>query len=121
MNTRTLSAVTLGAFLLSFAIGLIAGMITDNIIFGTVCISILIFGIALAAISLLYSGGHSNFGPSEGMYKMVSGIMLAATGLIGTLAVYTDISLTILAAIFIVILALAIIIVALINGKKEGN
>ena len=121
MNTRTLSAVTLGLLLISFAVGLIVGMVTDKGILAIVCITILIFGIVLAAMSLLYPNGQTKFGPSEGMYKLVCGLMLVTIGLVGTLNVYTDIGLTILAAIFIVMIAVIIISVALMNAKKEGN
>ncbi len=121
MNNRTLSAVTLGLFLVSLAVGLIVFVATGlgaAIILWT---TMLIFGIALLAMSFMYSGESGKFGPSDSIYRMVGGILVAVIGLIGMLYTFTDLSIWILVAIFLIALALVGISVALVNGKKEGQ
>jgi peptidoglycan/LPS O-acetylase OafA/YrhL len=120
MNNKTLSAISLGSAIIALGIGLIVYVITDELamILWTV---LLIFGIALLAMSFLYSGKSGKFGPSEFVYRMVLGILLAVIGVIGILYTYTDVSIWILAAIFLIALALVGILVALMNGKKEGQ
>lgn len=121
MNNRTLSAVTLGSFLISLAIGLIVYAVGDNSWTIILWTTMLIFGIALLAISFMYSGESGKFGPSDSIYRMVGGIIIAVIGIIGILDMFTGLSALILIAIFIIALALVGISVALINGKKEGQ
>jgi len=121
MNNRTLSAVVLGSFLISLAIGLIVYAATDLGILIVLWTTLLIFGIALFALSFMYSAESGKFGPSEASYRMVGGILTAVVGLIGMLYTFTDVSIWILIAIFIIALAAVGMIVALTNGKKEGR
>jgi cell division protein FtsW (lipid II flippase) len=121
MNNKTLSAVTLGCFIIALAVGLIVYYATDYGLTMILWTVLLIFGISIFAISFAYSGERGKFGPSESSYRMVVGILAAAVGLIGMLYIVTDISLLILAAIFLIVLALVVIVVALMNGKKEGQ
>ena len=118
MNNRSLSAVALGSAIIALAVGLIVYVVTDRLtmILWTV---LLIFGIALFALSFLYSSERGKFGPSESVYKMVLGVLLATAGVVGILYTYTDVSVWILAAIFLIVLALTGITVALANGKEE--
>ncbi|MDR1955159.1 MAG: hypothetical protein LBP82_04330 [Candidatus Methanoplasma sp.] len=121
MNNRTLSAVTVGAFIISLAIGLIVYAVTDlgfTIILWT---AMLIFGIVLFAMSFMYPGASGKFGPSGSSYAMVMGILVAVIGLVGMLYTFTDLSVWILIAIFLIALAAVGISVALMNGKKEGQ
>jgi hypothetical protein len=118
MNNRTLSAVTLGAFLIALAVGIIAWVAMDSALTMILWVTLLIFGIALFALSFLYPKGSGKFGPSEFIYRMVAGIIIAAIGLIGILFTETEISIWILAAIFLIVLAVVGITVALMNGKE---
>ncbi|MCL1811257.1 MAG: hypothetical protein FWG41_03445 [Methanomassiliicoccaceae archaeon] len=120
MNNRTLSAVTLGSLIIALAVGLIVYVATDEwtMILWT---TLLIFGIALFALSFLYPSESGKFGPSESLYRMVLGILLAVVGIVGILSVYTDLSSLILVAILLIALALVGIMAALMNGKKEGQ
>ncbi|MCL1979154.1 MAG: hypothetical protein FWG60_03240 [Methanomassiliicoccaceae archaeon] len=121
MNNRTLSAVTLGSLIIALAIGLIFYAATDCGWMMIIWTTMLIFGIALFALSFLYPGESGKFGPSESIYRMVLGILIAVAGVIGILNTYTDVSIWILAAIFLIAVALVGITVALINGKKEES
>lgn len=121
MNNRSLSAVVLGFFLISVAIGFIVYSATDygwTIILWT---TMLIFGIALLVMSFMYPKESGKFGPSDSIYRMVAGVLIAVVGLIGMLNTFTDLSLWILVAIFLIAIALLGIFVALTNGKKEGQ
>ncbi|MDR2698310.1 MAG: hypothetical protein LBB30_01360 [Candidatus Methanoplasma sp.] len=121
MNNKTLSAVTLGAFVISLAVGLIIYAATDCGLIVILWTTLLLFGIALFALSFMYSGESRGFGPSESVYRMTMGIIAAVVGLIGMLYTFTDVGILILAAIFIIVLALVGVFVALTNGKKEGQ
>jgi phosphatidylglycerophosphate synthase len=117
-----LSAVTLGSFLISLGIGIIVYVATDYGLMIILWTTLLIFGIALLALSFMYSAESGKYGgPSESTFRMVAGILLAVVGFIGMLNMFTDVSLWILLAIFIIALAIVIIFVALTNGKKEGQ
>ncbi len=121
MNNKTLSAIVLGSFIVSLAIGLIIFALTDLGLMIVVWTVALLFGIDLFVLSFIYPGERGKFGPSESSYRMVVGAITAAVGLIGMLYTFTDLSVWILIAIFLIILAVVIIGVALMNGKKEGN
>jgi len=121
MNTKTLSAVALGSFIIALAVGLLVYEATSYGLAIILWVAMLIFGIALFALSFLYSGESGKFSPSESSYRMVAGILIAVIGLIGILYETTDVSLLILAAIFLIALALVGISVALMNGNKEGK
>ena len=121
MNNRTLSAALLGAFIIALAVGLIIFAVTDYGVTVILWITLLIFGIALVALSFMYPKESGKFGPSEFIYKLVAGVILAMIGLIGMLFTLTDMDPLILAAIFLIVLAVVIVAVALMNGKKEGK
>jgi len=121
MNNRTLSAVTFGAIMISLALGLIFYVALDRGLGIILWITLLFVGIAVFALSFLYSKESGKFGPSESAYRMVIGILMAVIGAIGLLYTFTDISLLILVAIFLIVLAAVGISVALMNGKKEGK
>lgn len=122
MNNRTLSAITLGSFLISLAIGLIVFAVTGGELTTVLWITMLIFGIALLIMSFRYSGEDRKFGPSDSIYRMTAGIIIAIAGLIGLLNVFIPgLSMLISVAIFLVAVALVGIFVAVTNGKKEGK
>ena len=121
MNNKTLSAVTLGAFIIALAVGLIVYSVTDYDWTMIIWITLLIFGIALFALSFLSSSEPGKFGPSDSSYRMIMGILAATIGAVGLLNTLTNLSIWVLIAIFLIVLALVGISVALMNGKKEGK
>ena len=121
MNNRTLSAVVLGSFIIALAVGLIAYYATDYGLAIILWVTLLIFGIALFALSFLYPKESGKFTPSESLYRTVLGLIIAVIGLIGLLYTATSISWIILVAVFLIVLAVVGIAVALTNGKKEGR
>ncbi|MCL2031778.1 MAG: hypothetical protein FWG96_00665 [Methanomassiliicoccaceae archaeon] len=120
MNNRTLSAVTLGSLIISLAVGLIVYVLTDRWIM-ILWTTMLIFGIALFVLSFMYPRESGKFGPSAFTYIMAWGVIAAAVGTVGILSVYTDISIWILAAILLIVLAVEGMTIAFMNGKKEGQ
>lgn len=120
-NSRTLSAVTLGMFIISLAAGLVVYSMTDAGVSTVLWTTALAFGICLCAVSTLHSGDETGFGPSESMYRLATGAVLAAIGLVGMLHSFTDVSDLILIALFLMIIAAIGIAVALVNGKKKES
>jgi len=121
MNNRTLSATVLGAFIIALAVGLITYAMTDYGLTIILWVTLLIFGIAVFAMSFMYPKESGKFGPSESSYRMVVGSIAALAGLIGLLYTITDIDPLILTAIFLIAFAVVIIAVALMNRNKEGQ
>jgi len=121
MDNRTLSAITLGSFLIALAIGIIVYVATSYGILIILWIALLIFGIALLALSFMYPTESGKFGPSESSFRMVWGILLAVVGFVGLLYTMTDVNVWILLAIILIAVAVTGIIVAVKNGKKEGR
>lgn len=121
MNNRTLSAALLGAFIIALAVGLICFAVTDHGVTIILWITLLIFGGALVALSIVYPKDGTKFGPSESVYRMVAGTIAATAGLMGLLFTMTEMDPIILAALFLIVLAAVIIAAALKNGKNEGK
>jgi peptidoglycan/LPS O-acetylase OafA/YrhL len=119
MNNRITSVAALGAFIIALAIGLIIFAATDHGVTIILWTTLLIFGIALFALSFIYPKEEGKFGPSEAIYRMVAGVIIAMAGLTGMLHTLTDIDLLILAAMFLIVIAVLIIAVALMNGKRR--
>jgi len=121
MNKNTLSAVTLGLLLLSVAAGIIVWQVANEGPEVALCVIMLIFGIGLLALSFLDSGVPSKFGPSESIYKLVIGIIIAVFGIAGLLGIFAGINVWILVALIIIVIAVLGIIIALTNGKREAK
>jgi hypothetical protein len=116
MNSRTTSAVTLGLVIIALAVGLIVYYLTDNVL-GGISVIILVAGIALASTSIGFSGVPDKYGPSDFLYRLVVGLVVAVIGVIILISAFTDVSGIILAAIFIIAIAVIGIFAALVNGK----
>ncbi|MDR2845665.1 MAG: hypothetical protein LBV63_00120 [Candidatus Methanoplasma sp.] len=116
MNSRTTSAVTLGLVIIALAVGLIVYYLTDSIPGGISAI-ILVAGIAVASTSIGFSGTPDKYGPSDFLYRLVVGLVMAVVGVIILIYAFTDLSTIILAAIFLVAIALIGIFAAVFNGK----
>jgi membrane-bound ClpP family serine protease len=120
MNNKTLPALTVGAFLLAVGIGLIIYSATDNGILIVLWIALLIFGVFLLISSTMSSKQSGKFGPSDFSYRLAMGAIVATVGVIGLLYTFTDLSVWILVAIFIIVIAVVGMAIAFTNGKKEG-
>jgi hypothetical protein len=121
MNNKMIPVVILGAFIISLAIGLVVYSVTD---YGWMIIlwtTLLVFGIALIALAFASSREEGKYGPSHFAYRLAVSIILTTIGVIGMLDTFTDVSIWILVAIFLVAIALTGITIALINGKQEGQ
>jgi hypothetical protein len=116
MNSRTTSAVTLGLIIIALAVGLIVYHLTDSIP-GGIAVIILVAGIALASTSLGFSGTPDKYGPSDSLYRLVVGLVVAVIGVIILVYAFTDLSAIILVAIFLIAIALIGIFAAVFNGK----
>jgi hypothetical protein len=116
MNNRTTSAVTLGLVIIALAVGLIVYYLTDSIP-GGIAVTILVAGIAVASTSIGYSGTPDKYGPSDLLYRLVAGLVVAVIGVIILIYAFTDLSAIILVAIFLVAIALIGIFAAIFNGK----
>jgi len=120
MNNRTLSAVTAVSAIIALAVGLIVYVITDELMM-ILWTALLIFGIALLALSFLCSSESGKFGPSESINRFVWGALMAVIGAMGILSTYADINIWILVAIFLIAMALVGTVALYVNGKKEGQ
>lgn len=118
-DNRTVSAVVLGLFIIGVAAGFILySTVKDDItiILWTVLI---VGGLALVILSDMFTGKDTGFGPSESAYRAVVGAVCIVIGIVGMLFIFTDVDLWVLAAIFLIAIAVIGMAVALSNGRKE--
>ncbi|MFA6804858.1 MAG: hypothetical protein WCQ23_03895 [Candidatus Methanomethylophilaceae archaeon] len=121
LNSRTLSAVKLGVFIIAFAIGILLYMAVKKDVLVIVWGTLLIFGIALCILSGLSSNATTGTGPSDLMYNLVIGAVLTLVGLAGLLYSMTSLELVYIAVIVLIGIAVIGIAAALINNKKEAS
>lgn len=121
LNSRTLSAVKLGVFIIAFAIGILLYMAVKKDVLVIVWGTLLIFGIALCILSGLSSNATTGTGPSDLMYNLVIGAVLTLVGLAGLLYSMTSLGLVYIAVIVLIGIAVIGIAAALINNKKEAS
>ena len=119
VNGRTVSAIQTGLFLIAVAVALIVYMITDNAI-GALCSLFLVFGLVLCVMSPLRSSKTTGIGAADDVYNLAIGMVIAVVGLIGVLWACTDLGGIVLAAIFLVCIAVIGITVAIINNNREA-
>lgn len=121
LNSRTLSAVKLGVFIIAFAIGILLYMAVKKDVLVIVWGTLLIFGIALCILSRLSSNATTGAGPSDLMYNLVIGAVLTLVGLAGLLYSMTSLGLVYIAVIVLIGIAVIGIAAALINNNKEAS
>lgn len=121
MNNRTLSAIKLGVFIIALAMGILLYMVVKKNILVIAWGTLLIFGIALCILSRLDSNINTSAGPSNMIYNLAVGSVLALTGFTGLLYSLTDIGIIYAAVIMLVGIALIGIAIALINNKREAS
>ncbi len=121
LNNRTLSAVSLGMFIIALAIGIIAYMALDKGVLIILWVTALIFGLTLCLMSNLFSDKTTGAGPSERIYRLAVGAFVALIGIVGLMYTATNIDWIYLIAIFLIGIAAIGIAIALINNKKEAS
>jgi hypothetical protein len=121
LNNRTLSAVSLGVFIIALAIGFLAYMALDKGVLVILWVTALIFGVALCLMSSLFSDKTTGAGPSDRMYRLAVGAFVALVGLVGLIYTATTVDWIYVLVIFLIGIALIGITVALINNKKEAS
>ena len=117
MNNNTWSAITVGALLLSIAVGIVVYLSTGQIL-DVIWGILIVFGLFLGVTSIFRGGkNNNNFGGSTGDATLVMGILIAGVGVAGLVqSCMKNIMLTV--AIFIVILAVTGIVMAIKNRNS---
>lgn len=113
LNPRTWSAIALGAFLISIALGLILYWATGDLLNAFAAI-LLVFGAYMAATSGLRNGREDSFGPSDSDAAMAGGIVLAGVGVTCFAWSFSG-SVALTAAVLIIIVAVVGIAMAIKN------
>lgn len=115
VNSRTWSAVTIGIVLVAVAVAVIAYVLTGNL--STVlCTLLTVLGLFLAVMAVFRDGDNSGYGPSSRDTALVGGLVVLAFGVAGMVHIHTG-SLTITAAVLIIVIAVAGVVMALKNRK----
>ena len=117
-DKRTVSAVTLGVFIIALAVALVAYNLMNKGVLVIVWITALIFGIALCFLSNLYESSERRDEPSEGTYRLAMGAVTALIGIVG-LCGTMGLELIYTAVILLIGIALIGITVALMNMKRS--
>jgi hypothetical protein len=117
LANRTLSAVIGSMFLIAVVIGLVAYSVMDEGIDIILWVVLIVMGITLAVLSPMQRGGTTNFGPSNGDYNLVMGVLMLVVGLAGYMWFHTDLGW--LAPVALILLAAAAIgIVMTVKNRK---
>ncbi|AMH93810.1 transmembrane protein [methanogenic archaeon ISO4-H5] len=77
---RTRQALVGAFILIAAALAIVIYGATDLGALAAAGIFILVVGIGIAALSLMFSGTPDKFGPSERVYRLVAGVLLAIIG-----------------------------------------
>jgi len=81
VNAYRTHQALVGAFILiAAALAIVIYGATDLGALAAAGIFILVVGIGIAALSLMFSGTPDKFGPSERVYRLVAGVLLAIIG-----------------------------------------
>ncbi len=118
-DSRTVSAVTLGVFIIALAVALLAYHFMNKGVLVILWVTALIFGVALCFLSNLYEGKEKRGEPSEGMYRLAVGAVTALIGITGLMSTM-GMELIYTVAVFLIGIAAVGITIALINGKGKG-
>ncbi len=112
-KSRTWDAISLGAFLIAIALGIVLYWYMGDLIiaFGTLLI---VFGLYMAISSLARDGGDDGFGPSEKDVSMAGGALIAGVGATCFVWGFTH-TVMITVAVLIVIVAVVGMIMAIKN------
>lgn len=102
---RTWNAISIGAFLLSVALGIVVYVVTRDL--GNALWTLLIvFGLFVAVTSPFKDRGEDNFGPSAADASAAAGIVLAGIGLAGIVYSFTH---EVLYTVVVIIVIMAVV------------
>ncbi len=121
LNNRTLSAITLGTFIIALAIGFLAYKALDDGILVILWTTALIFGLALCVMSSMFDDSTTGAGPSERIYRLAVGAFVALIGIVGLAYTSANLDWIYVIALFLIGLAVIGILIALANNKKEAG
>ena len=113
INSRTSSAISVGAFLLAVAFGLLIGFTTGDYL-SAVWVVLIVFGLYVMVASRLKSDSNDSFGPSEADVMVAGGVVMAGLGAAGLVYTYTG-EVVYTAVVILVVVAVTGIVMAVKN------
>ena len=113
INSRTSSAIPVGAFLLAVAFGLLVGFTTGDYL-SAVWVVLIVFGLYVMVASRLKSDSNDSFGPSEADVMVAGGVVMAGLGAAGLVYTYTG-EVVYTAVVILVVVAVTGIVMAVKN------
>lgn len=116
---RTRGAVVAAAAIIAVAVGLLVCGLGNLAWLNMLWIFLLIFGLALVAVGFTYSSTPDKFGPSEQVYRLAVGAILALFGLVGLLWQNTSAGWFVYLAVLLIGIALIGVVFALGNRKNS--
>ena len=114
---RTRQAMVGAFILIAAALAIVVYGATNLGALAAVGIFVLVLGIGIAALSLMFSGTPDKFGPSEKVFRLVAGVILALIGTVLLLHVWGA-AWYILVAVLLVGIAVLGALTALSNSKN---
>ena len=114
---RTRQAMVGAFILIAAALAIVVYGATNLGALAAVGIFVLVLGIGIAALSLMFSGTPDKFGPSEKVFRLVAGVILALIGAVLLLHVWGA-AWYILVAVLLVGIAVLGALTALSNSKN---
>ena len=114
---RTRQAMVGAFILIAAALAIVVYGATNLGALAAVGIFVLVLGIGIAALSLMFSGTPDKFGPSEKVFRLVAGVILAPIGAVLLLHVWGA-AWYILVAVLLVGIAVLGALTALSNSKN---
>ena len=115
---RTKQALVAAFVLIAVALAVIIYGATGLGAKGAVGVLLLIIGVGIAAMSLMFSGEPDKFGPSEKVFRLVMGVIIALVGAV-ILLWTAGAAWYILAAVLLIGIALLGAFTAVSNSKKS--
>lgn len=110
IKARNLQAVTVAGLIILLAVAALIIGLTDETWYTALYVVLLGFGLILVVRAAALPSERDYAGPSVQDMSLVGGILIAVIGVLGLVSVYTDAGIWVLAAIFLIALALVILI-----------
>lgn len=114
---RVRGVVITAVALIGIAVGALLYGLADVGITVAIGVILIILGIDILAVGSTYSAEPDKFGPSEGMYRVAVGSVIALIGAIMVIVGY-DVNIWVAVAVFIIGIALIGLATGLVNGRK---
>jgi hypothetical protein len=118
-NYRIRNTVVFAGALIALAVGLLIVGLANLAWINLLWIFMLVFGIVLAVVGTTYNSTPDKFGPSEQIYRIAIGALLALFGLIGLLWSNACTEYYICLAVLLIGIAVIGLAVALSNHKTS--